>query len=70
VVLPDRVELFLELYAADEPEKHPYAGYYLVDHENHMIFWGAQSHTSTLGALKVNPDTFSNHHLSESTLSQ
>ena len=65
VDLPERVELFLELYPVDEPENHPYAGYYLVDHDSQMIFWGAPSSTSELGALRVNPDTFSNHHLSK-----
>jgi hypothetical protein len=65
VDLPERVELFLELYPANEPEQHPYAGYYLVDHDKQMIFWGAPSSTSDLGALRVNPDTFSNHHLSK-----
>jgi hypothetical protein len=64
VDLPELVELFLELYPADEPDEHPFSGYYLVDHDNQMIFWGAPSSTSELGALRVNPDTFSNHHLS------
>ncbi|KIM28673.1 hypothetical protein M408DRAFT_8509 [Serendipita vermifera MAFF 305830] len=63
VELPDRVELFLELYPADEPDLHPYAGYYLVDHTNQVVFWGAASTTNDLGAFRVNPGTFSDHHL-------
>jgi len=63
-VLPDHVELFLELYPADEPDIHPYAGYYLADHDNQTIFWGAPTTTSDMGALRVNPETFSDHHLS------
>jgi hypothetical protein len=64
VELPNRVELFLELYPADEPDSHPYAGYYLADHDNQTVFWGAPTSTSDLCALRVNPETFSDHHLS------
>ena len=66
VELPNRVELFLELYPADQPDNHPFAGYYLVDHDNQTIFWGAPTSTTDLCALRVNPETFSDHHLSTS----
>lgn len=66
IELPERVELFLELYPADEPDLHPYAGYYLVDHTNQGVFWGAATSTGDLGASKINPKTFSDQHLSMS----
>jgi hypothetical protein len=62
--LPDRVQLFLELYPEDEEDVHPYAGYYLADLDNQTIFWAAPTTTNDLGAHKVNPETFSEQHLS------
>lgn len=63
--LPDRAELFLELYPEEEEDLYPYAGYYLVDHENQTIFWATEVDTKDIGALRVNPGTFSDQHLSK-----
>jgi hypothetical protein len=65
IELPERTELFLELYPEREEDLHPYAGYYLVDHEDQIIFWAAPISTSDLGAHPVNPGTFADQHLSE-----
>ncbi|KAG8776956.1 hypothetical protein FRC15_011608, partial [Serendipita sp. 397] len=61
--LPERSELFIELYPEDEPDLRPYAGYYLADHDNQTIFWAAPVKTDDLGALRVNPGTFADQHL-------
>lgn len=59
------MQLWLELYPEDEPDLHPYAGYYLADLDNQTIFWAAPTTTQDLGALMVNPETFSEQHLSK-----
>ncbi|KAG8827162.1 hypothetical protein FRC17_007963 [Serendipita sp. 399] len=61
--LPERSELFIELYPENEPDLRPYAGYYLADHTNQTIFWAAPVKTDDLGALRVNPGTFGDQHL-------
>ncbi|CAG7846419.1 SubName: Full=Uncharacterized protein {ECO:0000313/EMBL:CCA66961.1} [Serendipita indica DSM 11827] len=61
--LPKRCELFIELYREDEEDLRPYAGYYLADHDNQVVFWAASTTINDIGGLKVNPETFANQHL-------
>ncbi|PVF98887.1 hypothetical protein CPB86DRAFT_334111 [Serendipita vermifera] len=60
--LPEHTELFLELYPDVEPGLHPYAGYYLADHDNQVVFWADQISTSDLDTHPVNPGTFADQH--------
>lgn len=61
--LPKRCELFIELYREDEEDLRPYAGYYLADHDNQVVFWAAPTTTNDVGGLRVNPGTFADQHL-------
>ena len=61
--LPERCELFIELYPEDEEAKRPYAGYYLADHDNQVVFWADATTTKDIGCLRVNPETFADQHL-------
>jgi hypothetical protein len=63
VELPERTELFLELYPEEEKDFHPYAGYYLADHDHQTVFWAAEVESRDIGAYKVNPETYSDQHL-------
>ncbi|CAG8717273.1 7240_t:CDS:1, partial [Acaulospora colombiana] len=63
--LPEHSELFLELYPERDEDLHPYAGYYIADHNNQTVFWAAPISTIDLGAHPVNPGTFADQHLSE-----
>lgn len=62
--LPKHVQLFLELYSAENVDERPYARYYLVDLDNQTVFWAADINTKDLCAHMVNPKTFSEQHLS------
>lgn len=63
VELPERTELFLELYPEEDEDLHPYAGYYLVDHDSQTVFWATEVDTQDINAYKVNPVTFTDQHL-------
>lgn len=63
IELPERTELFLELYPEEEEDLHPYAGYYLVDHDDQTVFWATEVDTQDISAYKVNPGTFNDQHL-------
>ena len=66
--LPEHCELFIELYPEDEEDMRPYAGYYLADHDNQVVFWAAATTTNDIGGLRVNPETFADQHLRKSNI--
>jgi hypothetical protein len=65
VKLPNETELFIQLYPAEDETWHQYAGYYLIDHDNQLLFWATPTSTSDLAGWKVNPNTFDHQHLSK-----